>query len=114
MKFPTSFLRTKAIVRMVLFAVMASAVIQVTAAPPQGQLLASMCYQCHGTNGQAVSGFESITGKSATEMYKSLLEMSQRRPENIMDLQARAYTPEQLRQVANYLATLSSSAPSEP
>lgn len=85
-----------------------------TAAPPQGQLLASMCYQCHGTNGQAVSGFESITGKSASDMYKTLLEMSQRRPENIMDLQARAFTPEQLRKIANYLATLPKTPPTAP
>lgn len=84
------------------------------AAPPQGQLLASMCYQCHGTNGQAVSGFESITGKSASDMYKTLLELSQRRPENIMDLQARAFTPEQLRQIANYLATLPTTPPTAP
>jgi sulfide dehydrogenase cytochrome subunit len=76
------------------------------AAPPPGQLLSSMCSQCHGTNGLAVSGFESISGKSATDMYKTLLEMSQRRPENIMDLQARAFTPEQLRLIATYLATL--------
>lgn len=65
-----------------------------------------MCAQCHGTRGQAVSGFESISGQNATEMYKSLLEMSSRRPENIMDLQARAFTPAQLRAIANYLATL--------
>jgi cytochrome subunit of sulfide dehydrogenase len=76
------------------------------AAPPPGQLLSSMCSQCHGTNGQAVSGFESISGKGANDMYKSLLEMSRRRPESIMDLQARAFTPEQLRLIANYLATL--------
>lgn len=79
------------------------------AAPPSGQLLASMCAQCHGTNGRAVSGFESISGKSAAEMYKTLLEMSKRPPENIMDLQARAFTSEQLRLIANYLATLPSS-----
>jgi sulfide dehydrogenase cytochrome subunit len=84
------------------------------AAPPQGQLLSSMCYQCHGTNGQAVSGFESITGKSASDMYKTLLEMSQRRAENIMDLQARAFTPDQLRQIANYLAALPKTPPTAP
>jgi sulfide dehydrogenase cytochrome subunit len=83
-------------------------------APPPGQLLSSMCYQCHGTNGQAVSGFESIAGKSATDMYKTLLEMSQRRPENIMDLQARAFTTEQLRKIANYLATLPPTPPTAP
>lgn len=88
----------------------ALAVTGLCAAPPAGQLLASMCYQCHGTNGQAVSGFESIQGKSAGEMYKELLEMSKRRPESIMDLQARGFTPEQLRLIANYLATLPKTA----
>jgi cytochrome c553 len=47
-------------------------------------------------------------------MYKTLLEMSQRRPENIMDLQARAFTPEQLRQIANYLAALPKAPPTAP
>jgi len=39
-------------------------------------------------------------------MYATLLEMSRRRPENIMDLQARAFTPDQLRLIAEYLSTL--------
>lgn len=77
------------------------------AAPPPGQLLASMCYQCHGTNGKAVAGFESITGRSANDMYNTLLEMSQRPPENIMDLQARAFTPAQLKLIATYLSWVS-------
>ncbi|MCB1085831.1 MAG: cytochrome C [Verrucomicrobiae bacterium] len=76
------------------------------AAPPPGQLLAAQCFQCHGTNGQAVGGFESISGKKANEMFNELREMGQRRAETIMDLQVRAYTPEQLRLIANYLATL--------
>ena len=83
------------------------------AAPPPGQLLAAQCFQCHGTNGQAVSGFESISGKRANDMYKDLLEMSRRRPEGIMDLQIRAYTPAQLRLISNYLATLPASASQE-
>ena len=83
-----------------------------SAAPPPGQLLASQCFQCHGTNGRAVSGFESITGKSADEMYKNLLEMNQRPPEGIMDVQTRAFTPAQLRLIANYLATLPAAATS--
>lgn len=76
------------------------------AAPPPGQLLSSMCFQCHGTNGAPVSGFASIGGKNADSMYKELLQMSTRRPEGIMDLQVRAFTPAQLRLIANYLATL--------
>lgn len=89
-----------------LLPLLASASLPVTAAPPPGQLLASQCAQCHGTNGQAVSGFESISGKNAGELYRELLEMSTRPPENIMDLQVRAYTPAQLQLIANYLATL--------
>ncbi len=76
------------------------------AAPPPGQLLSSQCFQCHGTNGQPVSGFEGIGGENANEMHKELLEMSLRKPEGIMDLQIRAYTPAQLRLIANYLSTL--------
>ncbi|MDF1858722.1 MAG: hypothetical protein P1U87_00830 [Verrucomicrobiales bacterium] len=77
-----------------------------SAEPPRRCLLASRCFQCHGTNGQAVGGFESISEKSAHEMFEELREMSQRRPEDIMNLQASAYTGEQLRQISDYLATL--------
>jgi len=80
----------------------------VQAAPPPGQLLASQCAQCHGTNGQAVSGFESISGKSAADMFKLLLEMKTRPAETIMDRQARGYTDAQLRLIAEYLAKLPS------
>lgn len=81
------------------------------AAPPPGQLLASQCAQCHGTNGQAVSGFESIRGKSADDMFKTLVEMKNRPAETIMDRQARGYTDTQLRQIAEYLAQISASTP---
>jgi cytochrome subunit of sulfide dehydrogenase len=73
--------------------------------PPPGRLLASQCSQCHGTNGIAVSGFESLAGESASEMYNELIEMKYRSvPEGIMDLQARGYTDEQLRLISNYFA----------
>lgn len=81
----------------------------VQAAPPPGQLLAAQCAQCHGTNGQAVSGFESIRGKSASDMFKTLVEMKNRPAETIMDRQARGYTDAQLRLIAEYLAKLPSS-----
>lgn len=87
-----------------LLAAAVSLPIASSAAPPPGRLLASMCAQCHGTNGQAVAGFESVSGKNANEMFKSLLEMKNRRAENIMDLQVRAFTDSQLRLIAEYLA----------
>ncbi len=80
------------------------------AAPPaapsvastSGRLLASSCFQCHSS-----SGFEGITGESASEIVSELAEMRSRRtPEGIMDLVARGLTDEQVREIAAYLATL--------
>lgn len=73
-------------------------------APPPGRLLASNCYQCHGTNG-AGPGFDSIAGKSVDEIYKELREMRSENPGNdIMKAHARGYTDEQLRQISTYLS----------
>lgn len=78
------------------------------AGPPAGRLLANQCAQCHGTDGYSpYGGFDSIRGESARDTYNKLMEMKMRRvPESIMDLQAKAYTNEQLLAIANYLATL--------
>ena len=74
------------------------------AAPPSGQLLASQCAQCHGTNGNG-PGFEALAGK--TGLYQELLEMKYKSQiETIMDRQARGYTDEQLGLIADYFASL--------
>ena len=75
---------------------------------PPGRLLASQCAQCHGTNGQG-PGFEELAGKSANELYNDLREMKLRPVEGIMDRQARGYTDQQLRLIAEYLSTMSPS-----
>ena len=64
----------------------------------EGRLLASNCFQCHGTLG--TGGFEQIRGKSANE----LLEY-QRKPaaSNIMAAHIQGYTAEQLNKIAAYL-----------
>jgi sulfide dehydrogenase cytochrome subunit len=72
------------------------------AAPPPGQLLASQCAQCHGTNGNG-PGFDEVAGKSASELLKDLLEMKRRPVEGIMDRQARGYTDAQIKLIADYL-----------
>jgi cytochrome c553 len=75
-----------------------------SASPPAGRLLASNCFQCHGTNG-AGPGFDPLAGKSADSIYKELLEMRAKEPGNdIMKAHARGYTDEQLRQIAAYLS----------
>jgi len=78
---------------------------QTVATSPDGRLLASNCFQCHGTDGRG--GFEEIAGKSAEGLYSELKEM-QRKPagENLMFPHARGYTDAQLRALAGYLATV--------
>jgi len=75
---------------------------------PPGRVLASQCAQCHGTNGQG-PGFDELAGKSANDLYNDLREMKLRPVEGIMDRQARGYTDQQLRLIAEYLSTMSPS-----
>lgn len=70
-----------------------------------GRLLASQCAQCHGTNA-AGPGFDELAGKSASKLFNELIEMKYRRVEGIMERQARGYTDEQLRLIADFLSTL--------
>ena len=89
---------------------LATAVGAQTTAPPAGRLLASNCFQCHGTNG-AGPGFDNIAGKSVDEIYKELREMKSEKPGNdIMKAHARGYTDEQLRQISAYLSQQRSSS----
>lgn len=70
-----------------------------------GRLLAAQCAQCHGTNGSG-PGFETLAGRSASSLFNDLLDRKYRPIEGIMDRQARGYTDDQLRQIADYLSTL--------
>ena len=73
--------------------------------PPPGRLLASNCFQCHGTDGRG--GFEELAGKSANEIYGELKEMQRDGAGNdLMVPHAKGYTDEQLRAIANYFATV--------
>lgn len=79
-------------------AVGAVALAVTSAPPPAGRLLASNCFQCHGTGG--TGGFEEIRGKSTNE----LLEYQRKSAaNNIMAAHIQGYTAEQLQQIAAYL-----------
>ncbi len=74
------------------------------AAPPAGQLLASQCAQCHGSNGNG-PGFDKLSGMSARELNNEMLEMKYRSvPEGIMGRQAHGYTDAQILLIADYLS----------
>jgi len=79
------------------------------AEPSRGEVMTAACAQCHGTAGGNVSGFESLTGDSAAEMYDELLEQKNETSNGIMNLQARGYTDAQLLLISEYLATVSNS-----
>ena len=69
-----------------------------TAASTEGRLLASNCFQCHGTNG--TGGFESIRGGEADEIMEFLTKTASR---DIMAAHAHGYTNAQLQKIIAYL-----------
>ncbi len=70
-----------------------------------GRLLASNCFQCHGTNGKG-PGFDRLAGQSANSIYSDLKEFQSGKEGNgIMARHALGYTDAQLRELSNWLAT---------
>jgi sulfide dehydrogenase cytochrome subunit len=68
-----------------------------------GRVLASNCFQCHGTNGYA--GELKIGEQSASSIISDINEMKTKDPrENIMNAHARAYTPEEIKLIAEYIS----------
>jgi sulfide dehydrogenase cytochrome subunit len=84
-----------------LAAVPALSPAQTTAVVP-GRLLASNCFQCHGTNG--TGGLERLAGESASEIISELKEMRTKTPPDMMDVHARGYTDAQIKLIADYFA----------
>ncbi|MDP1924190.1 MAG: hypothetical protein Q8K57_05335 [Thiobacillus sp.] len=67
-----------------------------------GRLLASNCFQCHGTNGH---GMEGLAGKSVSDIAGDLKEMAQKSPgAEMMFAHARGYNATQIDLIADYLS----------
>lgn len=74
------------------------------AATEPGRLLASNCFQCHGTNG-AGPGFERLAGKSANEIYEEMKEMQAgKEGSGIMTKHAWGYSDTQLRALSTWFS----------
>ena len=71
-----------------------------------GRLLASNCFQCHGTNGSG--GFEKLLGETEAEIFDELVEFAsgQEDADGIMAAHTKGYTEAQMRAIAKYLANL--------
>lgn len=73
------------------------------------RLLASQCAQCHGTDGYPLGDIDELAGESLGELVEEMLEMqNERRPDDIMEHQARGYTEAQIRRIARYFSALPS------
>jgi mono/diheme cytochrome c family protein len=72
----------------------------VVAQPPntEGRLLASNCFQCHGTLG--LGGFDKIRGSEANEVLEFMTKTASK---DIMAAHAQGYTTEQLKKIIAYL-----------
>lgn len=95
-----------ALVAALLLAASGAAGAQTAASVPAGRLLASNCFQCHGTNGKG-PGFDRLAGKAAADIYEDLLEFrSGKEGSGIMAKHSLGYSDAQLRQLSQYLSTL--------
>lgn len=78
--------------------------------PDGGRLLASQCFQCHGTDGKSQTGIDSLAGESVAELLEEMLEMQAGAENDIMHYQALGYNTEQIRAMAAFFANQSKSA----
>lgn len=68
-----------------------------------GRVLASNCFQCHGTNGYASE--LKIGEQSASSIISDINEMKTKDPRsNIMNAHARAYTTAEIKIIAEYIS----------
>lgn len=70
-----------------------------------GRLLASNCFQCHGTDGKSAGGIERLAGMSASEIIDEMQSMRVETIGNdIMRAHARGYTDAELLLIADYFS----------
>ncbi len=73
--------------------------------PLQVRSWAASCANCHGTNGRAQPGMESLAGVAQDDIVKKMLDFKAgRRPATIMHQLAKGYSDEQITAIAAYFA----------
>ena len=66
---------------------------------------AASCSNCHGTNGRAEPGNESLAGANKDDIVKKMLDFKAgRKPATIMHQLAKGYSDEQIVAIAGYFA----------
>jgi cytochrome subunit of sulfide dehydrogenase len=71
----------------------------------QVRVWAAACANCHGTDGRALQGMESLAGKDKDELLQKMLDFKTgKKPATIMHQISKGYSDEQLAQIAAYFA----------
>ena len=66
---------------------------------------AASCAACHGTDGRAQPGMESLAGANKDEMIQKMLDFKAgRKPATIMHQLSKGYSDEQIVAIAGYFA----------
>lgn len=74
--------------------------------PLQVRSWAAACANCHGTNGVAQAGNETLAGANKDDLLKKMLDFkSGKKPATIMHQLAKGYSDEQLAALAGYFAS---------
>jgi len=88
---------------MIKATLLALSLLPLAALADDGAVLAGQCYQCHGPNGSSKGEIDSLEGR--TDMHGDLLEFKRSSKNGIMERQAKTYTDDELRRIAEYFAT---------
>jgi sulfide dehydrogenase cytochrome subunit len=73
----------------------------------QVRSMAATCANCHGTEGIAQPGMDSLAGQPRDVLLQKMLDYkSGKRPATVMHQLAKGYSDEQLEQLAGYFAAL--------
>lgn len=73
--------------------------------PLQVRGWAAACANCHGTNGVAQAGNETLAGANKDDLLKKMLDFkSGKKPATIMHQLSKGYSDEQLAALAGYFA----------
>jgi sulfide dehydrogenase cytochrome subunit len=71
----------------------------------QARSLAAACFNCHGTDGRAQPGMETLAGMSKDDLTKKMLDFKAgRKPATIMHQLSKGYTDEQIQAIAGFFA----------
>ena len=75
--------------------------------PLQVRGMAAACTNCHGTQGVALDGMESLAGQKKEDLAKKMMDFKTgKKPATVMHQLSKGYSDEQIDQLASYFAAL--------